>query len=65
MAGESKVEIGVHCIGGDGSYIHADDDTEHMTDSVRSALSLVVEEFKPKTWVDHGGRECLWESGRD
>jgi hypothetical protein len=35
-----------------------------MTEAVDRALAMLAE-FKAVTWVDHGGAECLWESGWD
>lgn len=52
------VEIGIHCVG------TASSTAQRRTQFVRRAIAAVAE-FKPVTWVDHGGRDCLWESGWD
>jgi hypothetical protein len=52
------VEIGVHCVGTN------EDQTQRKTRHVAEALDL-MRQFKPITWVDHGGRDCLWETGWD
>ena len=56
-AGGHEVEIGIHCVG---SGINALRTTKY----VEEALAAVAE-FNPVTWVDHGGRDCLWEAGWD
>jgi lysophospholipase L1-like esterase len=52
------VEIGIHCVGTASNIL------ERKTSFVRKAIAAIAE-FKPVTWVDHGGRDCLWESGWD
>lgn len=53
-----EVEIGAHC---SGLSLQQD---EPSSAAVRSALQSLGE-FNPTTWVDHGGYDCLWESGWD
>jgi hypothetical protein len=53
-----NVEIGIHCVGT--STISS----MRRTAYVKKAIASVAE-FKPVTWVDHGGPDCLWESGWD
>lgn len=52
------IEIGIHCVGTSSQA------SSRMTNRVAEALES-MREFKPVTWVDHGGRDCLWEAGWD
>jgi hypothetical protein len=52
------VEIGAHCISGSLAG------PQRTSALVATALELMAE-FKPVSWIDHGGPECLWESGWD
>ncbi|WP_338831765.1 hypothetical protein [Bradyrhizobium sp. 27S5] len=53
-----EVEVGIHCIS---SSWPNNQRTPEALDRVLTEFA----EFKPVTWVDHGGPECLWESGWD
>jgi len=52
------VEIGIHCVS------TSQNPASSKTKRVAQALET-MREFRPVTWVDHGGRDCLWEAGWD
>jgi hypothetical protein len=52
------VEIGIHCVS------TSQNPASSRTGRVAQALEA-MREFRPVTWVDHGGRDCLWEAGWD
>lgn len=53
-----NVEIAAHCIWG------SSDNDQGTLEGYNEAFGRLAE-FRPVTWVDHGGQECLWQSGWD